>query len=272
MTIHFAVSFFDEKTEDAGYLLGSDSNWDRERKIELGLEKITIEAEKDFPYFADKVFKGEKHIGIFSGKPPLLAFSMNQWAILHQSIEKKNEKGKESDKDKIQSTDSALRFDALNHVFDNIGNNTNYSQIEFLKAMGEQKATYSLLIATQRNDVLELFVVSNEKGLELKKDAACQLHKIEKTALDKHKNSMFWIYGPGVPSSLELTPKGYYECEYKKKLNLREAKSVTLSHLQPSGIMKKLIIGTNENYDPGPSNIYLVSYKRLEKLKTPNLV
>lgn len=241
MTIHAAVNFSDEKNRDVGYLIGSDSR---------------IDSSNHTYYFHNKSFRSNNHIGIHMGVIPGLEMEVEDWEEAHR-LSKQNLPWK-----------NILFQRALTGVFDNISEGKNYSDLPILKLMNECGG-YHLLIGVKRDGKIGLYVISNDpEASELKKDTAYLLDQMANGSLESSFNSKFWFLGPGVPRVNSIIPKGYVEEEYQKCLSFEEAAMLIDNTLQLSdGEMRPLIVGYDAKYDPGPSHIYAVSFKKFGKLE-----
>lgn len=253
MTVHIALTFIDEENQDAGYILGSDSNWSKIVQTSSSKPQKII----DGAAFREKAFIGNNYIGLFMGTAPRRVMKLEDWERAYELMKKRD----------TVTLDERLHpsgFHGLDKAFNNIGHNVDYTHLPQIRDITTINEVYTILIASRTNRKLELFVITNEpSAIAVRKNRAFRLHQIEEVTLAEIR---VWFLGPGVPRSPRLTPKGYFEEKPIEEYSLERAieKVTTLLQFDNKDV-KKLLIG-QEDYNPGKPNLYIVSFKRLGRI------
>ncbi len=129
---------------------------------------------------------------------------------------------------------------SLDGVFEEVEELKDYSSIPLLK----HAIKYRLFIAKRNPEHLKLYRISSVGD---DKNKAKIIHSLEK---DSYESSKIWY---------SVLSNSYFMINNKKRFTLEEAIGVATSALNPQ----------IDNYDPGPSHLYVVSFNRIERLPIP---
>lgn len=242
MTIHFATTFFDKDLKDSGFVIGSDSNWGALKTLSSGTKKTNAEGRVDF---REKSFRGENYIGLYMGVEPRYTITEEDWINIYKNLKKKS---------RISLREIVNPLGSLDNIFSDISEGKDYSGLDTLKNI-----SYTLLIA-RRNGGIELFVINSEgSNTGLRPNTAHIVYGIYGNA--KPESIRYWFLGPAVPQD-PIVPKRYVELERGGSMGLESAINSAKHFLQLKDEDLRFLSIGDEPYNPGPSNIYVVSFKR----------
>ncbi|MBS3144625.1 hypothetical protein J4208_03495 [Candidatus Woesearchaeota archaeon] len=219
MTIHCAISYFEGNS--GGYLLGCDST--------LQISRTVQSLVKEFPMIVEKSFRGAHFVGFIRGRLPSSILPTTPAAIAAQF---------------------SARLRSLDFCFDGIQQGITYTHPSLCDL-----SAYTLLIAKQQADHLELFNVSNQRPLPENNHRATRLHHLELPTLAAQPHSVVF-YAPCTPN--------YLQFRFRERCNFVRAKKILEQLLTERSVLK--ISPQLGRYHPGKASLFAVDFTGIRQI------